>query len=85
MAWRSELVMQVGVPYLVSFLNKADQVNDYELLELVEFEVRDLLDYYEFPSMELPVICGSALLALEALEDGNKELQPALPVQTAKP
>ena len=40
MAWRSELVMQVGVPYLVSFLNKAGQVNDYELLELVEFEAR---------------------------------------------
>jgi elongation factor Tu len=66
------LAKQVGVPYLVSFLNKADQVDDDELLELVEFEVRDLLDDYEFPGMELPVICGSALLALQALEDGNK-------------
>lgn len=66
------LAKQVGVPYLVSFLNKADQVDDDELLELVEFEVRDLLDGYEFPGMELPVICGSALLALQALEDGPK-------------
>ncbi|WP_374720863.1 elongation factor Tu [Peribacillus tepidiphilus] len=59
------LSRQVGVPYLVVFLNKCDMVDDEELLELVEMEVRDLLSEYEFPGDEVPVIKGSALKALE--------------------
>ena len=61
------LAKQVGVPTLVVFLNKEDQVDDPELLELVELEVRETLDIYEFPGDDIPVIAGSALLALEAL------------------
>jgi elongation factor Tu len=59
------LARQVGVPYIVVFMNKADQVDDPELLELVEMEVRDLLNEYEFPGDDTPVIIGSALKALE--------------------
>ncbi|MDI3257798.1 MAG: elongation factor Tu [Kyrpidia sp.] len=59
------LARQVGVPYIVVFLNKCDMVDDEELLELVEMEVRDLLNEYEFPGDEIPVIRGSALKALE--------------------
>jgi elongation factor Tu len=59
------LARQVGVPYIVVFLNKADMVDDKELLELVEMEVRDLLSYYEFPGDDIPVVIGSALKALE--------------------
>jgi elongation factor Tu len=59
------LARQVGVPYIVVYLNKADQVDDAELLELVEMEVRELLDMYEFPGDDTPVITGSALKALE--------------------
>jgi len=59
------LARQVGVPYIVVFLNKADMVDDPELLELVELEVRDLLSQYEFPGDETPIIVGSALKALE--------------------
>jgi len=59
------LARQVGVPYVVVFLNKADMVDDKELLELVEMEVRDLLSYYEFPGDDIPIIIGSALKALE--------------------
>jgi len=59
------LARQVGVPYIVVYLNKADQVDDAELLELVEMEVRELLDKYEFPGDDTPVITGSALKALE--------------------
>ena len=59
------LARQVGVPYIVVFLNKADMVDDPELIELVEMEVRELLSSYEFPGDELPVIVGSALKALE--------------------
>ncbi|MBB5148915.1 elongation factor Tu [Ureibacillus thermosphaericus] len=59
------LSRQVGVPYLVVFLNKCDMVDDEELLELVEMEVRDLLSEYDFPGDEVPVIKGSALKALE--------------------
>lgn len=59
------LSRQVGVPYIVVFLNKADMVDDDELLELVEMEVRELLDKYEFPGDDTPVIIGSALKALE--------------------
>jgi elongation factor Tu len=59
------LARQVGVPYIVVFLNKADMVDDEELLELVEMEVRELLDQYEFPGDDTPIIVGSALKALE--------------------
>jgi elongation factor Tu len=59
------LARQVGVPYIVVFLNKSDMVDDAELLELVEMEVRDLLSSYEFPGDDTPIITGSALKALE--------------------
>ena len=59
------LARQVGVPYIVVYLNKADMVDDPELLELVEMEVRELLSEYEFPGDEIPVVIGSALRALE--------------------
>ncbi len=59
------LARQVGVPYMVVYLNKADMVDDAELLELVELEVRELLSQYEFPGEETPIIVGSALKALE--------------------
>jgi len=61
------LAKQVGVPSMVVFLNKADVVDDIELIELVEFEVRDLLVKYDFPGYEIPVVSGSALLALQAV------------------
>ena len=63
------LAKQVGVPYLVVFLNKADMVDDEELLELVQLEVQELLDKYDFPGDETPFVAGSALLALEAVAD----------------
>lgn len=63
------LARQVGVPYIVVFMNKADQVDDPELLELVEMEIRELLSSYEFPGDEIPIIKGSALKALEAPND----------------
>ncbi|RME51408.1 MAG: elongation factor Tu, partial [Deltaproteobacteria bacterium] len=66
------LARQVGVPRIVVFLNKADMVDDPELLELVELEVRELLSKYEFPGDEIPVITGSALEALENPEDAEK-------------
>jgi elongation factor Tu len=59
------LARQVGVPYIVVYLNKADMVDDEELLELVEMEVRELLDSYQFPGDETPIVVGSALKALE--------------------
>ncbi|MCH1522551.1 MAG: elongation factor Tu, partial [Arenicellales bacterium] len=62
------LARQVGVPYIVVFLNKADMVDDEELLELVEMEVRDLLSSYEFPGDDTPIVTGSALKALEGDE-----------------
>ncbi|KAG1660502.1 Elongation factor G [Nymphon striatum] len=62
------LSRQVGVPYIVVFLNKADMVDDEELLELVEMEVRELLDMYEFPGDDTPIVTGSALKALEGDE-----------------
>ena len=62
------LARQVGVPYIVVYLNKADQVDDDELLELVEMEVRDLLSTYEFPGDETPIITGSALKAFDGDE-----------------
>ena len=61
------LAKQVGVPHIVVFLNKEDQVDDEELLELVELEVRDTLSSYDFPGDDIPLVAGSALLALEAL------------------
>ncbi|HEY8425447.1 MAG TPA: elongation factor Tu [Limnochordales bacterium] len=66
------LARQVGVPAIVVFLNKVDMVDDPELLELVEVEVRDLLSRYEFPGDEIPVIRGSALKAMEALQAGQE-------------
>ena len=63
------LARQVGVPYIVVFLNKVDLVDDEELLELVEMEVRELLDKYEFPGDDTPIIAGSALHALDGTND----------------
>ena len=65
------LARQVGVPALVVFMNKVDQVDDEELLELVELEVRELLSSYDFPGDDIPIVKGSALAALE---DSNKEI-----------
>ncbi len=65
------LARQVGVPYIVVYMNKADQVDDEELLELVEMEIRDLLSSYDFPGDDIPIIKGSALKALEAPNDIN--------------
>ncbi len=66
------LARQVNVPYLVVYLNKVDQVDDPELLELVELEVRELLSQYKFPGDDVPVIMGSALEALSNIEDPEK-------------
>ena len=65
------LSRQVGVPYIIVFLNKADMVDDEELLELVEMEVRDLLSQYDFPGDDTPIITGSALMALEGKDDNE--------------
>ena len=65
------LARQVGVPYIIVFMNKTDQVDDPELLELVEMEIRELLNEYDFPGDEIPIIKGSALKALEALTAGG--------------
>ncbi len=65
------LARQVGVPYIIVFLNKADMVDDPELLELVEVEIRDLLSEYDFPGDDIPFVTGSALKALE----GDKEYE----------
>ena len=65
------LSRQVGVPFIVVFLNKADMVDDEELLELVEMEVRDLLSQYDFPGDDTPIITGSALMALEGKDDNE--------------
>ncbi len=69
------LARQVGVPYIVVFLNKADMVDDPELLDLVELEVRELLSSYEFPGDEVPVITGSALKALEGDADAVAKIE----------
>jgi elongation factor Tu len=68
------LARQVGVPYIVVFMNKADMVDDEELLDLVELEVRELLNEYEFPGDDIPVVRGSALKALE----GDSEWEPKI-------
>ena len=65
------LARQVGVPYIIVFMNKTDQVDDEELLELVEMEIRELLSEYDFPGDDIPIVKGSALLALEALTAGK--------------
>jgi len=70
------LARQVGVPYIIVFLNKADMVDDAELLELVEMEVRELLDSYEFPGDDTPIITGSALKAIEG--DTSEIGRPAI-------
>jgi elongation factor Tu len=67
------LARQVGVPYIVVFMNKVDQVDDPELLDLVEMEVRELLTSYDFPGDDIPVIRGSALKAMEACAAGHPE------------
>ncbi len=69
------LARQVGVPYIVVFLNKVDAVDDPELLELVELEVRELLSSYEFPGDDIPVIGGSALNALNGEEASEKDIE----------
>jgi elongation factor Tu len=63
------LARQVGVPYIVVFMNKADMVDDAELLELVEMEIRELLNQYKFPGDDTPIIIGSALMGLEGKDD----------------
>jgi elongation factor Tu len=63
------LARQVNVPYLVVFMNKVDQVDDAELLELVEMEVRELLSSYDFPGDDIPLIMGSALNAMECASE----------------
>ena len=72
------LARQVNVPSLVVFLNKADMVDDEELLELVELEVRELLNEYDFPGDDIPIVAGSALEAMEA--DGDPESEPCQPI-----
>jgi len=76
------LARQVNVPYLIVFLNKTDQVDDPELLELVELEIRELLSQYEFPGDEVPIIRGSALEALEHMDDEEK-IKPILELMEA--
>ena len=68
------LASRVGVEYIVVFLNKADMVDDEELLELVEMEVRELLSEYEFPGDDIPVIKGSALRALKTQQMQKQQL-----------
>jgi elongation factor Tu len=68
------LARQVGVPYIVVFMNKCDMVDDPELLDLVELEVRELLTFYEFPGDDIPVVRGSALKALEGDAEAEKQI-----------
>ena len=75
------LARQVGVPYITVFMNKTDQVDDPELLELVEMEIRDLLSEYGFPGDTTPIIKGSALKALEAAQAGNVNDPACAPIQ----
>ncbi len=78
------LARQVGVPAIVVFMNKADQVDDPELLELVEMDIRDLLSTYDFPGDDTPIIIGSALAALEAPDDlSNEAYKPILELMDA--
>lgn len=82
------LARQVGVPYIIVFMNKVDMVDDEELLELVEMEVRELLSTYEFPGDDIPIIKGSALKALEAAQteedvEGNEWCKPIFELMEA--
>jgi elongation factor Tu len=77
------LARQVGVPALVVYLNKCDQVDDPELLELVELEVRELLSQYEFPGDDIPIVKGSALLALEGKDDAGQGKKSVLELMAA--
>ena len=81
------LAKQVGVPYLVVFLNKEDMVDDEELIELVEMEVRELLSSYDFPGDDIPIVKGSALKALEdpAGEWGDKVMELMNQVDELRP
>ena len=71
------LARQVGVPYIVVFMNKTDLMDDEELLELVEMEIRELLSSYDFPGDEIPIIKGSALKALEYVQNGGTDVDHA--------
>ena len=73
----SLLSRQVGVPYIVVFMNKTDMMDDEELLELVEMEIRELLSSYDFPGDEIPIIKGSALKALEYVQNGGTDVDHA--------
>ena len=86
------LARQVGVPYIVVFMNKCDMVDDEELLDLVEMEIRELLSEYDFPGDDTPIIRGSALKALEAPNDPSdpayeciKELMDAVDTYIPNP
>ena len=68
------LARQVGVPYIVVFMNKTDMMDDEELLELVEMEIRELLSSYEFPGDDIPIVKGSALVALEYVQNGGTDV-----------
>ena len=75
------LARQVGVPYIVVFMNKTDMMDDPELLELVEMEIRELLSQYEFPGDDIPIIKGSALVALEYVQNGGTDVRNAKETQ----
>jgi elongation factor Tu len=77
------LARQVGVPYIVVFLNKVDMVDDPELIELVELELRELLSSYDFPGDDIPIVRGSALKALEAGDPKNPDCQCILDLMEA--
>jgi len=77
------LARQVGVPSIVVFLNKCDMVDDEELIELVELELRELLTKYEFPGDDIPIIRGSALKALESDDPGSEEAKPIFELMDA--
>jgi elongation factor Tu len=77
------LARQVGVPYIVVFLNKVDMVDDPELIELVELELRELLSKYEFPGDDIPIIKGSALKALESDDFNSEEVKPVFELMEA--
>ena len=77
------LARQVGVPYIVVFLNKCDMVDDEELIELVELELRELLAKYDFPGDDLPIIQGSALKALETEDAESAEAKPIFELMDA--
>ena len=77
------LARQVGVPYIVVFMNKTDMMDDPELLELVEMEIRELLSEYDFPGDDIPIIKGSALQALEYVAERRHRREATLPSASA--